>query len=229
MFTNVRHPLSWRFPQEALPGALKNAPLFLLDNPLALQNRTMNHPNKRGIVKSCEQRALEMLVNLFDWLDGLEPQPATEIVSLYKKYKEIEAKTIKTLAQADQAAATKAETDERIVRLRKSSAVKDEKEKTTALIAINEIVLHKLNQAIDGAPSDLAQLVEDYGRFSLSGSFLEQLGSTIRLLEQRYKDMENSGMGPLHLQEKKKSLDDVKRKLEFLNSAKENAQKSLLG
>lgn len=107
--------------------------------------------------------------------------------------------------------------------------VKDEKEKTTALIAINEIVLHKLNQAIDGATSDLAQLVEDYGRFSLSGSFLEQLGSTIRLLEQRYKEMENNGMGPLHLQEKKKSLDDVKRKLEFLNSAKENAQKSMLG
>ena len=112
---------------------------------------------------------------------------------------------------------------------RRWEMVKDEKEKTTALIAINEILLHKLNQAIDGATSDLAQLVDDYGRFALSGSFLEQLGSTIRLLEQRYRDMENSGMGPLHLQEKKKIVDDVKRKLEFLNSAKENAQRGRLG
>ena len=123
MFTNVRSPLSWRFPQEALPEALKNAPLFLLDNPLALQNRTISGPNKRGIVKGCEQRALEMLVNLFDWLDGLEPQPVTEIVSLYEKYKDIEAKTIKTLAQVDQAVATKSEIDKCVDRLRKSSMV----------------------------------------------------------------------------------------------------------
>ena len=27
------------------------------------------------MVKANEQRALEILVHLFDWLDGLEPQP----------------------------------------------------------------------------------------------------------------------------------------------------------
>ena len=105
---------------------------------------------------------------------------------------------------------------------RRWEMVGDEKEKTTALIAINEIVLHKLNQAIGRATSDIAQLLDEYGHFSLSGSFLEQLGSTIRLLEHRYKDMEKSEAGQLHLQEKKK-------KLEFLNSAKENAQRSMLG
>lgn len=31
-------------------------------------------------VKAGEENALEMLVNLFDWLDGLEPEPVTEIV-----------------------------------------------------------------------------------------------------------------------------------------------------
>jgi len=67
--------------------------------------------------------------------------------------------------------------------------VGDDKEKTTALIAINEIVLHKLNQAVDRATSDIAQLMEEYGHFAVSGSFLEQFGSTIRLLEQRYKEM----------------------------------------
>ncbi len=123
MFTNVRDPRSWRFSQEMLPEALKNAPQFLLDNPLALQNRFKNDPNKKGMVKACEQRALEMLVTLFDWLDGLKPQPAAEIVSLYEKYENIEAKTITALAQADQAVAMKAEIDKRIVRLMKNSAV----------------------------------------------------------------------------------------------------------
>jgi hypothetical protein len=32
-------------------------------------------------VKAGEQKAGEMLVNLFDWLDGLEPQLTTGIVS----------------------------------------------------------------------------------------------------------------------------------------------------
>jgi uncharacterized alpha-E superfamily protein len=112
---------------------------------------------------------------------------------------------------------------------RRWEMVKEEKEKTTALIAIQEIVLHNLNQAIDRATNDLVRLMEDYSRFSLLGSFLEQLGSTIRLLEQRYIEVENSWAGESHLQERKKSLDDVKRKLEFLNGAKENAQKRMLG
>ena len=123
MFTNVRDPRSWRFSQEMLPEALKNAPLFLLDNPLALLNRYKNDPTKKGMVRACEQSALEMLVTLFDWLDGLEPQPAAEIVSLYEIYQNIEDKTITTLAQADQAVVMKAEIDKGIVRLMKNSAV----------------------------------------------------------------------------------------------------------
>jgi len=286
MFTNVRSPSSWRVSQEELPGALKNAPLFVLDNPLALQNRYNDDPDMRGIVKVCEQRALETLVKLFDWLDGLEPQPVTEVVCLYEKYRNIETKTTNTLAQIDQVLAMKGEINKCMVALRKNSTVsvstvlaprleshvrrtqgagsfssidntanmttweqllttthkiekqvfvedtnrrcemvKDEKEKTTALIAINEIVVHNLNQAIDRATNDLVQLVEEHGRSSLSGGFLDQLGSTIRLLEQRYVDMENNWAGQFTLQERKKGLDDVKRKLALLNSAKENAQK----
>jgi hypothetical protein len=123
MFTNVQSPSSWRFSQEELPEALRNAPLFVLDNPLALQNRYNDDPNMRGIVKTCEQRALEMLAKLFDWLDGLEPQPVTEIVCLYEKYRSIEAKATNTLAQIDQALAMKQETDKHTSTLRKSSTV----------------------------------------------------------------------------------------------------------
>jgi len=45
----------------------------------------------RKAVKVGEENALEMLVDLFDWLDGLEPQPTTEIVSLYDKSLKVKA------------------------------------------------------------------------------------------------------------------------------------------
>jgi len=41
----------------------------------------------RKAVKAAEQDALEMLVDLFDWLDGLKPQPTTEIVEEMQKTK----------------------------------------------------------------------------------------------------------------------------------------------
>ena len=37
----------------------------------------------RKAVLAREERALEMLVNLFDWLDSLKSQPTAEIVDLY--------------------------------------------------------------------------------------------------------------------------------------------------
>ena len=37
----------------------------------------------RKAVKAGEEQALEMLVKLFDWLDGLEPQPTTGLFPLY--------------------------------------------------------------------------------------------------------------------------------------------------
>lgn len=111
LFTNVQNPQSWRFSQETDLGVLKDAPLFLLDNPIALRNRFMDDPDMGEMVKVCEQRALEMLVNLFDWLDGLEPQPATEITRLYESYQSIESKTTSVLAQIDQTVAMKAELD----------------------------------------------------------------------------------------------------------------------
>jgi hypothetical protein len=64
------------------------------------------------MVKRAEQKALEMLVDLFDWLDGLEPQPTTEIVELYEKSQAIESKITNTLAQVHQAAAKMAEIKE---------------------------------------------------------------------------------------------------------------------
>lgn len=98
---------------------------------------------------------------------------------------------------------------------------KDGKEKTMALIAVNELVLYDLNQVIHRTTNDLAQLMGQYGGLSLSGCFLEHLGSAVRLLEQRHKDKEEDGTDPRKV---KKSLDAMKRKLEFLSNVMKNAQ-----
>ena len=45
----------------------------------------------RETVETGEERALEMLVDLFDWLDGLERQPTTETVSLCAAFRNIMA------------------------------------------------------------------------------------------------------------------------------------------
>ena len=123
MFTNVQNTQSWRFSQETDLGVLKDAPLFVLDNPIALQTRFKDDPAMRRMVKACEQRALEMLVKLFDWLDGLQPQPATEIVRLYEHYQIIQAKTTKILAQIDQTVVIKEGLDTLMTTLKKHSDV----------------------------------------------------------------------------------------------------------
>lgn len=65
----------------------------------------------RKAVQAGEERALEMVVKLFDWLDGLGSQPTTEIVYLYNMSQGIEAMIANTLAQMDQAATKKEEID----------------------------------------------------------------------------------------------------------------------
>jgi hypothetical protein len=113
LFSNSTTYLSLNFAQDAIPEILKDAPKFLLDNPIALQKKFLelkDDPNKKKVkkemqreVKNAELRALEMLCDLFDWLDNLEPQPTTDIVALYKKSHVIESKITDTLTQMGQA------------------------------------------------------------------------------------------------------------------------------
>ena len=112
---------------------LRNAPQFLLDNPVALQKRYLgleDRPANKEVSKMIrrqvlagEKRALEMLVNLFDWLDSLKSQPTTEIVYLYDISQSIDVMITDTLAQMDQAATMKAEIDELIVAVKNNSTV----------------------------------------------------------------------------------------------------------
>ena len=92
--------------REKVPEALKSSPVFTLYNPIASAQR---------IEKTRERRALNRLVELFDWLDDREPQPAKEIVSLYEKYQNI-------AAILDQRA-REVEIDRLMTRLKRYSAV----------------------------------------------------------------------------------------------------------
>jgi hypothetical protein len=101
LLTNTSSALYQNLSRDILPEVCKGAPQFLLNDPIALQRRYLEledngGPNTRGqmarfreMVKASEQNALEMLVDLFDWLDGLEPQPTTRIGSFYEQCQSI--------------------------------------------------------------------------------------------------------------------------------------------
>ena len=134
MFTNVLSPLHWNFSGDTLPDIPKDAPQFLLNNPVPLQKEHLKFKNSaskkkvkadlRTAVKAAERNALEMLVDLFDWLDSLEPQKMAESVTLYDRYQAIDATTTNILAQMDQVATRKAEINEQTRESERASAVR---------------------------------------------------------------------------------------------------------
>lgn len=122
LFSNTPTLLALNVSNDAIPSALTGAPRFLLDNPIALKRKCLevediwdNNEKKKKemerLVHSAERRALKTLVALFDWLDNLEPQPTTEIVTLYERSQAIEVKITNTLAQVRQASDKRAEID----------------------------------------------------------------------------------------------------------------------
>ena len=123
VLTHVWGPLWSDFLRSKVPWAFKSSPIFLLDNPIPHSYEISLDPILRSAGKSCEQRALDMLVKLFDWLDGLKPQPATEIVRFYEQYQNIETKTIDVLDQRAQEVDLRAEIDRLLITLKKHSAV----------------------------------------------------------------------------------------------------------
>ena len=83
VLTNLSGPLYQNF---SVPDVLKDAPQFFFSNPIALQKKylklmgdrktnnkqpDMRKKGMRDMVKADEHKALEMLAELFDWLDGI--------------------------------------------------------------------------------------------------------------------------------------------------------------
>ena len=99
VLTNVSSPLYQNFSGDTIPEVLKDAPQFLLDNPVALQRKYLKlkgdvqsrskRAEMRKTVKAGEEQALEMLVDFFDWLDGLKPQSTMEAATRCKEFQDI--------------------------------------------------------------------------------------------------------------------------------------------
>ena len=109
VLTNTSSPLDQNFSRDGPPEGFNDAPQFLLNNPIALQRRYLKlkddpstrrqRTSFREAVKASEQDTLEMLVDLFDWSDGLEPQPITKVGSLHQRIQSVVAKVTNTVAQ----------------------------------------------------------------------------------------------------------------------------------
>ena len=93
VFTNVANSLSCNYCEDTLPETLISAPQFQIDNPTALHKKYLTLKDAPGMrkrsaelhkaVKASEQNVLETLVELFDWLNGREPQPMTGVTPFY--------------------------------------------------------------------------------------------------------------------------------------------------
>ena len=75
--------------------------------------------------------------------------------------------------------------------------------------------------------SGLLHVAEDYAARSLSGPFSAHVEKAIRLLEHRYKGMEQKGVSKEQLDKLQDSLDLTKRKLELVKMAEAKALKEI--
>ena len=129
MFTNDSRSLQRNLSGDTIPGVLKEARRFHLDNPIVLQKeypKDKDGPERadlRKAAKASDQSTLGMLVDLFDWLDRLRPQPVKEIVSLHGQSRAIETKVLNVRARQTQAAAIQAEIEDQKWRLQGSRLV----------------------------------------------------------------------------------------------------------
>ena len=105
MFTNDSRSLQRNLSGDTIPGVLKEARQFHLDNPIVLQKEYLKdkggpeRADLRKAVKASDQSTLGKLVDLFDWLDRLRRQPVKEIISLYEQSRAIEAKVLNVRAR----------------------------------------------------------------------------------------------------------------------------------
>ena len=138
LITNVPDELSCNFEVNSLPQALLSAhvPLFMLDNPIARERKfrdLQQDPQKRlrpdqrermrMFVQETHKKALNVFVELFDWIDQRTLQPTKDIMSLYEKTEEIEQHISETLANLKQTLLKSQELASYMMQIEKAKAV----------------------------------------------------------------------------------------------------------
>ncbi|EDR10206.1 uncharacterized protein LACBIDRAFT_325894 [Laccaria bicolor S238N-H82] len=121
LFTNISNHRFLNFEVNTLPLQLRGAKRFLMDNPLARRKSYLKNAKAEAEgdtdeddediaeaeVSAGHQTTLKMLVKIFNWIDGLQPQATNDITSLYDASIEIEYKITNTLARMTQLAEAK--------------------------------------------------------------------------------------------------------------------------
>ena len=113
VFTNVSTPSLQGF---SVPEVFKGAPTFAFGGDLFVGSQEFREVD--------EPLALGILAKLFNWMDSLNLQPATEITYLFEKHQHIKAWIHNTLTRMDQATDKKAKLDDLMTRLKEHSAVR---------------------------------------------------------------------------------------------------------
>ena len=118
LFTNVQDIGRFNFDMNSFPHELREAKCFCIDNPLALYKNAQRNREQLGMQGQFRRKkkrsknsldedheiAVEILAEIFDWLDGLKSQATTEITSLYNKSMKIEYSISGALARMTQLA-----------------------------------------------------------------------------------------------------------------------------
>ena len=112
---------------------------------------------------------------------------------------------------------------------KKWEMAKGAKAKREVFIAACKKALNDADKVMNRATDDLGQRVERHESLALGGSFAAQVHSAVKLLELRYQALrEKKDVGPDQLTKVEASLDRMKRRLDILNTAKENTQKATI-
>jgi hypothetical protein len=250
MFTNVSNPLCLNFCEETVPASLQDAPRFQIDNPIALQKKFLKlkgYPEmkERRVelceeVKAAKQDALETVVELFDWLGGLELQPTMKIPPMARSA----AKEAKIPVPASNRKPASNHNKFFTAVSNFYSACSMQLYPVCVLVAILIHWIHLLCSqyadrylfrvhtyrarsqrdifyAVDNTTDELPRFAEDHAGRWLSGSVLVRLEIAVSLLEQNGKDTEEKGVSHEQLENMRRGLEQVKRTLELMRVAKE--------
>ncbi|KAF8320497.1 hypothetical protein DL93DRAFT_2224834 [Clavulina sp. PMI_390] len=203
LFTNVAGPFGWDFSLDTWAPALKNSPLYVLDNPVALQDKygklkmrpdiTSNTLNEmEEVVQASEQKALGVLAKIFDWLDELAPEPTSDIVNLFDKSQNIERQISDILVEIERAGMKMIEID-RIMRAIKFNTAEMNNyanyEFTVDTVTGKQVMVHeemkkRWQDAKDGKERDEATLKRmNSTREQLEQSIEQQTGDLAELAD----------------------------------------------
>lgn len=247
-FTHVSTPLAWSFDPDILPVELRHTKRFLLENPIAMRKKYLAVAQQEDLelleelekaVNQSHRTALKALVNMFNWLDTVQPEPTAEIILLYDQYMKIESDTSTILARMSQVSEKRNKLQNSIssleaIRLTAKAyenilgVPEAQKRYDEAIWQLNmtEVQISAIQRDIDQITAEIAwstsnigTLAERYSELSLSGSFAVQLKKSVKLLEVHLQSTLAKGGDAETIKQIQASLEQLKTKLALLEQA----------